>query len=46
MLLKFSHAVDAMNTKFGQLANVLILLACVVSAGNALLRYSLDISDN
>lgn len=46
MLLKFSHAVDAMNDKFGQLANVLILLACVVSAGNALLRYSLDISDN
>ncbi len=46
MLLKFSHAVDAMNAKFGQLANVLILLACIVSASNALLRYSLDISDN
>ena len=46
MLLAFSRAVDAMNDKFGQLANVLILLACVVSAGNALLRYSLDISDN
>lgn len=46
MLLKLSRAIDTLNATFGQLANVLILLACVVSAGNALLRYGFDLSDN
>lgn len=46
MLLTLSHAIDTLNGWFGRLANVLILLACVVSAGNALLRYGLDLSDN
>lgn len=46
MLLTFSRAVDTLNGWFGQLANVLILLACVVSASNALLRYGFDLSDN
>lgn len=46
MLLKFSHAVDTLNGWFGQLASVMILLACMVSAGNALLRYGLNMSDN
>lgn len=46
ILLSFSRAVDALNGWFGRLANVLILLACVVSAGNALLRYGFSLSDN
>lgn len=46
MLLTLSRAIDALNAWFGHVANVLILLACVVSAGNALLRYGFDLSDN
>ncbi len=46
VLLGFSHAVDTLNGWFGRIANVLILLACVVSAGNALLRYGFSLSDN
>ncbi|WP_245706986.1 TRAP transporter small permease subunit [Thiothrix caldifontis] len=44
--IRFSHAVDMLNGWFGQLANILILLACVVNASNALLRYGFDLSDN
>ncbi|MEZ5451386.1 MAG: TRAP transporter small permease subunit, partial [Thiothrix sp.] len=46
MLLTLSHAIDTLNGWFGRIANVLILLACVVSAGNALLRYGFSLSDN
>lgn len=46
MFLAFSRAIDTLNAWFGRIANVLILLACVVSAGNALLRYGFSISDN
>ncbi|MFN3786328.1 MAG: TRAP transporter small permease subunit [Thiothrix sp.] len=46
MLLKLSQAIDTLNAGFGRVANVLILLACLVSAGNALLRYGFSLSDN
>lgn len=46
MLLKFSRAVDTLNGWFGRLASILILLSCLVSAGNALIRYGFDLSDN
>jgi TRAP-type mannitol/chloroaromatic compound transport system permease small subunit len=45
-LLKFSRLVDALNEKIGLLANWLVLIACVVSAGNALLRYGFSLSSN
>ncbi|WP_298610482.1 TRAP transporter small permease subunit [uncultured Thiothrix sp.] len=46
VLMQFSRAIDTMNGLFGRIANVLILLACLVSATNALLRYGFDLSDN
>lgn len=41
-LLKASVAVDAINDRFGIIANWLVLLACLVSAGNAFVRYGLN----
>jgi TRAP-type mannitol/chloroaromatic compound transport system permease small subunit len=41
-LLKFSRAIDAMNAQFGVVANWLVLLACLVSAGNAAVRYGIN----
>ncbi len=41
-LLKLSHAIDAVNARFGVIANWLILLSCVLSAGNAAVRYGID----
>lgn len=46
MLLKFSHWVDVLNEKIGLIANWLVLLACVISAGNALMRYGFSLSSN
>jgi TRAP-type mannitol/chloroaromatic compound transport system permease small subunit len=46
LLLAFSRAVDAMNTRFGRLADWLVLLACAVSAGNAFLRYGFSQGSN
>ena len=45
-LLAFSRGVDAMNAAFGRLADWLVLLACVVSAGNAFLRYGFSLGSN
>lgn len=45
-LLAFSRGVDGMNEKFGRLADWCVLLACAVSAGNALSRYGFNISSN
>ncbi len=45
-LLKFSKAVDWINAKLGILANAGVLIACVVSAANAMIRYAFDISSN
>jgi TRAP-type mannitol/chloroaromatic compound transport system permease small subunit len=41
-LLKFSRAIDWFNAGFGVIANWLILLSCVLSAGNAAVRYGID----
>ena len=41
-LLKASVAVDAINDRFGIIANWLVLIACLVSAGNAFVRYGLN----
>lgn len=45
-LLKFSSAIDRLNERFGQFANWMVLAACLVSAGNAVSRYSLSLSSN
>jgi TRAP-type mannitol/chloroaromatic compound transport system permease small subunit len=41
-----STGIDRVNQFLGTVASILILLSCVVSASNALLRYGLDISNN
>lgn len=46
LLLSFSTLVDAFNEKIGNVCNWLVLLACVVSAGNAMVRYAYDTSSN
>lgn len=43
---KLSEGIDRINQLFGKVASVMILLSCVVSAVNALLRYGLDMSNN
>ncbi len=45
-LLAFSALIDALNEKIGNICNWLVLLACVVSAGNAMVRYAYDTSSN
>jgi TRAP-type mannitol/chloroaromatic compound transport system permease small subunit len=46
ILLKFSRAIDALNEKFGVIANWLVLLACLISAGNAMSRYAIGANSN
>src|SRR5258708_26441336 len=41
-LLKFSRIIDEINAQFGMVANWLVLLACLISAANAALRYGIN----
>ena len=45
-LLKLSRAIDAVNLVFGRIAEWLVLLAALISAGNATSRYLFSISSN
>lgn len=45
-LLRLSRAIDWINARLAYLANACVLLACVVSAGNAMIRYAFDMSSN
>jgi TRAP-type mannitol/chloroaromatic compound transport system permease small subunit len=45
-LLSFSKAIDWLNNKVGQGIYWLILIAVIVSSGNAVVRYSLHTSSN
>jgi len=45
-LLAISAAIDRLNAKIGAVANFLILLSCLVSAGNAMTRYAFNLSSN
>ncbi len=45
-LLKLSSAIDWLNTQFGVVANWLVLLSCLISAGNAGSRYLFSESSN
>ena len=41
-LLRFTRAIDSMNERFGVIATWLVLLACLLSAGNAAVRYGIN----
>ena len=45
-LLALSGVIDAVNERFGRVANWCVLLACLISAGNALVRYGFSDSSN
>lgn len=45
-LLKVSGIIDFINEQFGIIATWLVLIACVVSAGNAASRYLFSMSSN
>ena len=45
-LLALSNAIDLLNQRLGDICNFLILAACVVSAGNAMIRYAFGYSSN
>jgi TRAP-type mannitol/chloroaromatic compound transport system permease small subunit len=46
VLLKLSRVIDWVNDRFGVIANWLVLLACLISAGNAASRYLFSASSN
>lgn len=45
-LLALSRAIDTLTDRFGDLARFAVLLSCLISAGNASVRYALDSSSN
>ena len=45
-LLALSRAIDALNERLGVIADWLVLLSCLISAGNAFSRYAFSISSN
>jgi TRAP-type mannitol/chloroaromatic compound transport system permease small subunit len=45
-LLKLSGAIDGINHRVGKAATWLVLLVVVISAGNAVMRYTIDWSSN
>jgi len=46
LCLSLSRAIDAMNQRIGTIADWLVLLSCLISAGNAFSRYAFNISSN
>ena len=44
--LALSRVIDAVNEKLGWVADSLVLLSCLISAGNAFSRYAFSISSN
>ena len=46
LLLRLSRAIDAVNERLGWVADWLVLLSCLISAGNAFSRYAFGISSN
>ena len=45
-LLALSRGIDAVNEKVGRIADWCVLLACLISAGNACFRYLFSLSSN
>src|SRR5256885_10489787 len=46
VLLGLSRAIDWLNARIAVIANWLVLLACLISAGNAFSRYLISVSSN
>ena len=44
--LALSAGIDKLNEKIGYVCNFLVLTACIVSAGNAMIRYAFGYSSN
>ena len=45
-LLALSRAIDAVNEKLSWIADWLVFLSCLISAGNAFSRYAFSLSSN
>jgi TRAP-type mannitol/chloroaromatic compound transport system permease small subunit len=45
-LLLLSRSIDWLNERLGWLANIFVIAACLISAGNAMSRYAFDLSSN
>ena len=45
-LLAYSRVMDRVSGAFGWIADWMVLLACLISAGNATMRYSINYSSN
>ncbi|MDL5033428.1 TRAP transporter small permease subunit [Pelomonas sp. APW6] len=45
-LIAFAEAIDRLNDRFGTLAEWGVLLSCLISAANAVVRYAFDYSSN
>ena len=45
-LLKLSRLIDTMNNSIGQAARWLVLIVVLISAGNAVMRYTINYSSN
>ncbi len=45
-LLRFAQGIDWLNERFGRVANWLVLISCLISAGNAFSRYGFNQSSN
>src|SRR5215510_8656198 len=45
-LLALSRVIDFVNERFGWIADWLVLVSCLISAGNAFSRYAFSISSN
>lgn len=45
-LLRLCGLIDKISRFFGNIAAVMVLASCLISAGNALSRYALDLSSN
>jgi TRAP-type mannitol/chloroaromatic compound transport system permease small subunit len=46
LCLAFSRGIDVLNERIGFLAEWLVLLSCLISAGNAFSRYAFGLSSN
>ena len=46
LLLSLARVIDDANRLLSKIASVLVLLCCLISAGNALSRYGLNLSSN
>jgi len=46
LLITFTRVIDRLTDRFGNLARWAVILSCVISAANALVRYTFDYSSN